>query len=44
MTLARKIREKREQKGYALHEPIKEEKPDLLKPKTELQIRACSAC
>ncbi|EEZ98626.2 ras-related protein Rab-8A [Tribolium castaneum] len=44
MTLARKIREKREQKGYALNEPIKEDNSDLLKPKTELQIRACSAC
>ncbi|KAJ8950682.1 hypothetical protein NQ318_012762 [Aromia moschata] len=43
MNLARKIREKREQKGYSLIDHPPEENTDLLKPKTDIQIRACSS-
>ncbi|KAF7267753.1 ras-related protein Rab-8A-like isoform X2 [Rhynchophorus ferrugineus] len=44
MCLARKIREKREQKGYPfIDPPPNEDKMDLLKPKNDLQIRGCSS-
>ncbi|XP_019871186.1 ras-related protein Rab-8A-like [Aethina tumida] len=44
MNLARKIRDKREQKGYSLLDPVTSDNANVLKEKTELQVRACSAC